>query len=71
MDFNNAFTQVAFQRNPTIQSSFSDESEGGMRGSVDISSHNSDFYGASSSSDESNAQTTVRFLENDFLSHEF
>ncbi|KAH0899979.1 hypothetical protein HID58_049547 [Brassica napus] len=58
MDFNNAFTQVAFQRNPTIQSSFSDESEGGMRGSIDISSHNSDVYGASCSSDESNAQTT-------------
>ncbi|KAL0685935.1 hypothetical protein Bca4012_052783 [Brassica carinata] len=58
MDFNNAFTQVAFQRNPTIQSSFSDESEGGMRGSIDIPSHNSDVYGASCSSDESNAQTT-------------
>ncbi|CAN6875522.1 unnamed protein product [Brassica oleracea] len=35
-----AFTQVAFQRNPTIQSSFSDESEGGMRDSIDVSSHN-------------------------------
>ncbi|WZZ77947.1 hypothetical protein YC2023_098519 [Brassica napus] len=53
-----AFTQVAFQRNPTIQSSFSDESEGGMRDSIDVSSHNSDVYGASCSSDESNAPTT-------------
>ncbi|CAH2044460.1 unnamed protein product [Thlaspi arvense] len=60
IDFNNGFTQVAFQRNPTIQSSYSDESDVGlgMMGSVDLSSHNLDFYGASSSSEESIPQTT-------------
>ncbi|ESQ32145.1 hypothetical protein EUTSA_v10005575mg [Eutrema salsugineum] len=59
-DFNNGFTQVSFQRKPTIQSSFSDESEGGlgMIGSIDLSAHNLDYYGASSSSDESIPQTT-------------
>jgi len=67
MDFNNGFNQAAFQRNPTLQSSFSDESDGGfgVMGSVDLSSHNSmDFYhGASSSSEESIPQSTVRFLK--------
>lgn len=58
MDFN----QVAFQRNPTLQSSFSDESEVGlgMRGSIDLSA---DYYGASSSSEDSIPQSTVRFLD--------
>ncbi|CAL9231640.1 unnamed protein product [Arabidopsis halleri] len=62
MDFNNGFNQVAFQRNPTLQSSFSDESEVGlgMMGSIDLSAHNNmDFYhGASSSSEESIPQST-------------
>ncbi|XP_010493873.1 PREDICTED: U-box domain-containing protein 51-like [Camelina sativa] len=61
MDFNNGFTQVAFQRNPTLQSSFSDESEvgGSMMGSIDLSAHNNiDYYGASSSSEESIPQST-------------
>lgn len=66
MDLNNGFNQVAFQRNPTLQSSFSDESEVslGMMGSIDLSAHNNmDFYhGASSSSEESIPQSTVRFL---------
>ncbi|KAL1212713.1 U-box domain-containing protein 51 [Cardamine amara subsp. amara] len=61
MDFNNnGYNQAAFQRNPTLQSSYSDESEVGlgMRGSIDLSSHNIDYFGASSSSDESAPQTT-------------
>ncbi|XP_010424341.1 PREDICTED: U-box domain-containing protein 51-like [Camelina sativa] len=61
MDFNNGLTQVAFQRNPTLQSSFSDESEvgGSMMGSIDLSAHNNvDYYGASSSSEESIPQST-------------
>lgn len=65
MDFNNGFNKVAFQRNPTLQSSYSDESEVGlgMRGSIDLSAHNLDHLGPSSSSDESAPQATVRFLE--------
>lgn len=61
IEFNNGFTQVGLQRKSTIRSSFSDESEIalGMRPSVDLSSRNSDYYGASSSSDESIPQNTV------------
>ncbi|EOA22269.1 hypothetical protein CARUB_v10002865mg [Capsella rubella] len=61
MDFNNGFNQAAFQRNPTLQNSFSDESEVGLStmGSIDLSAHNNiDYYGASSSSEESIPQST-------------
>lgn len=61
IDFNNAFTQVASKRNPTTRMSFSDESDVGsvMMGSIDLSAHHIDFFGASSSSDESIPQSTV------------
>ncbi|VVB17134.1 unnamed protein product [Arabis nemorensis] len=60
IDFNNAFTQVASKRNPTTRMSFSDESDVGsvMMGSIDLSAHHIDFFGASSSSDESIPQST-------------
>ncbi|CAA7017221.1 unnamed protein product [Microthlaspi erraticum] len=60
IEFNNSFSQVGLQRKSTMRSSFSDESEIalGMRPSVDLSSRNSDYYGATSSSDESIPQNT-------------
>lgn len=52
---------------------FSDKFEVGlgMRDSVDLSAHHLDFYGGSSSSDESMPQITKRFLKNDFISWVF